>query len=200
MKITTGNTKLSTSIPNINLPAKITCRADAPCAKSGCYAGRGTFLYKQIKQCYAANLQHYVDDAKDYFDTIISQLDTPLIAYKFVRWHSSGDIVDSAYFKGMIRVAQEVPLVNFLCFTKRYEIVNQYIVDGNQMPSNLHIVFSAWDATWHFDNPFEFPVANVRFKNDKRDFSHSKPCSGACYDCLECWNLQKGESVVFNKH
>lgn len=198
MKITNGNSKLSASIPSINLPAGLTCRADAPCQK-GCYAKKGNFAYKKIKNCYMENLQDYITDPYKYFDDIIQQLKQPLVIYKFVRWHSSGDIVDREYLRGMVRVAQECKQINFLCFTKKYELINNYLY-LEQLPKNLHIIFSAWDKDWHFDNPYNLPVAMVRFKNDTRDFSKCFECSGKCYECVKCWKLKNGQSVVFDKH
>lgn len=199
MKITNGNTKLSASIPSINLPAGITCRTDAPCFKQ-CYAKRGRFMYKNIQKCYKANLDHYIRDANGYFDDIIKQIKQPLVIYKYVRWHSSGDIIDYNYLDGMCRVAEACKQVNFLCFTKKYELINKWILFGYKIPKNLHIVFSGWDESWKFDNPYNFPVALVRFKNDTRDFSKCKQCSGKCYECVACWKLKKGQTVVFDKH
>lgn len=199
MKITNGNSKLSVSIPSINLPAGFTCRTDAPCFRE-CYAKRGNFMYKNIQKCYKQNLDHYMSDGKGYFDDIIEQINQPLIIYKYVRWHSSGDIVDFDYLLGMIRVAKSCKKVNFLCFTKKYELVNKYLEQGGEIPKNLHIVFSGWDEKWHFDNPFNLPVAYVRFKNDTRDFSKAKQCTGKCYECVACWKLKNGQQVVFNKH
>ena len=199
MKITNGNTKLSASIPNINLPAGLTCRSDAPCCKQ-CYAKHGTFLYNKVQSCYRENLEHYLRDSNDYFDTIIKQLKQPLVIYKYVRWHSSGDIVDIKYLNGMCRVAHNCKQIKFLCFTKKYEIVNEYLSKGAVIPPNLKIVFSGWDEKWHFDNPYKLPVALVRFKNDKRDFSKCKECSGKCYECVACWKLKNGQTVVFDLH
>ena len=199
MKITNGNSKLSASIPSINLPAGITCRPDAPCCK-GCYAKKGNFLYKNIQNCYMDNLLHYMQDPKGYFKDIIKQLSQPLVIYRYVRWHSSGDIVDLNYFDGMCRVARKCKGINFLCFTKKYEIINTWLSAEATIPNNLHIVFSGWDESWKFDNPYNIPVAYVRFKDDKRDFSNAKQCTGKCYECVECWKLKKGDTVVFNKH
>lgn len=199
MKITNGNSKLSASIPSINLPAGITCRPDAPCCK-GCYAKHGHFLYKNIQSCYMENLEHYRNDPDGYFKDIIKQINQPLVIYKYVRWHSSGDIVDTRYLAGMYDVAMKCKGVNFLCFTKKYELVNDFINRVGEPPKNLHIVFSGWDSEWKFDNPHNLPVAWVRFKDDKRDFSKSKQCNGKCYECVGCWKLRKGQSVVFDKH
>lgn len=199
MKITNGNTKLSASIPSINLPAGITCRTDAPCFRE-CYAKRGNFMYKNIKKCYKENLDHYLKDSKSYFDDIIAQINKPLIIYKYIRWHSSGDIVDFNYLLGMIRVAKACKSVKFLAFTKKYDLVNKYLDEGGELPKNLKIVFSGWDESWKVDNPYNLPIALVRFKNDKRDFSKYKECIGKCYDCVACWKLKKGQTIVFDKH
>lgn len=199
MKVTNGNSKLSASIPSINLPAGITCRADAPCSK-GCYAKKGNFMYKNIRDCYMQNLVDYKNNPTKYFDDIIKFFNQDLAIFRYARWHSSGDIVDINYLNGMCKVASKCKQTKFLCFTKKYEIVNEYLDKGGVIPTNLHIVFSGWDKNWHFDNPHNLPTAFVRFKDDDRDFSKAKQCNNKCYECLKCWNLKKGQSVVFNKH
>lgn len=199
MKVTNGNSKLSASIPSINLPAGITCRPDAPCSK-GCYAKKGNFMYKNIRDCYMQNLVDYKNNPTKYFDDIIKFFNQDLAIFRYARWHSSGDIVDINYLNGMCKVASKCKQTKFLCFTKKYEIVNEYLDEGGCIPPNLHIVFSGWDANWTFDNPHNFPTSYVRFKDDTRDFNKAKQCTGKCYDCLNCWKLRKGQSVVFNKH
>jgi hypothetical protein len=199
MKVTNGNSKLSASIPSINLPAGITCRANAPC-RQGCYAKKGNFMYKNIRDCYMQNYLDFKSNANKYFDDIIKFFNNSLSIFRYARWHSSGDIVDFNYFDGMCRVAEACKQTNFLCFTKQYEIINTWVLFGNKIPKNLHIVFSGWDEDWQFENPYNFPVALVRFKNDKRDFSKAKECTGKCYECVECWKLKKGQTVVFDKH
>lgn len=197
--ITTGNSKLSAAIPSINLPAGITCRTDAPCFKE-CYAKHGTFLCKNVQTKYRQNLDMYMTNPQGYFDQIITELRKPLIVYKYVRWHSSGDIVDYAYLEGIVRVAQKCKTIKFLCFTKKYSLVNRYLMSGHTFPKNLHIVFSGWDATWNVPNPYNLPITLVKFKNDTRDFSKYKECHGKCYECLGCWKMKPGEVIYFNKH
>ena len=104
MKVTNGNSKLSASIPSINLPAGITCRADAPCKKE-CYARKGNFAYRPVKECYMQNLKDFVKDPNKYFDDIIKFFKQDLSIYRYARWHSSGDIVNDEYLQGMCRVA-----------------------------------------------------------------------------------------------
>ena len=160
--VSNTNTKLGASILSINLPAGITCRADAPCRKSGCYAMKGHWLYQNVKNSLQENLDAYVNNPSLYFDSISSQ--TALA--RFVRWHSSGDIVDAKYFEGMCKVARKNKATHYLCFTKKFEIINDFIASGKKIPKNLSVVFSAW-SNWIPDNPYNLPTTYVYGKNFK---------------------------------
>lgn len=195
--VSNTNTKLGASILSINLPAGITCRADAPCRKSGCYAMKGHWLYQNVKNSLQENLDAYINNPSLYFDSIASQ--TALA--RFVRWHSSGDIVDDKYFEGMCKVARKNKATHYLCFTKRFEIINDFLVSGKKIPKNLSVVFSAW-SDWIPDNPFNLPITYVYGKNFNNDLipKDSIPCVGRCESCQSCWTLKKGQSVYFKKH
>ena len=195
-RVTNGNTKLGKQIANINLPMGVTCRPDAPCFKD-CYARRGHFRFQGPTKCMQENLDAYTNNAKKYFDSIAEQ--TALS--KYVRWHSSGDIVDRQYLEGMCRVARKNKETHYLCFTKKYELVNDFLRDNKRIPKNLRIVFSAW-SDWLPENPYNLPVAYVSGKKFNNDIipADAIPCIGKCYECQSCWQLRKGQSVCFHKH
>lgn len=194
--ISKTNSKLGI-IPSVNLPAGETCRPDAPCHKD-CYAKRGHWKYKNVIQSLAENLAEYKRDPDYYFDDIANKTRFD----RFFRWHSSGDIVDAAYFVGMCKVARKNKETKYLAFTKKFDIVNDYVDAGHRIPKNLTIVFSGWDADFKMQNPHNFPTTWVWFKNKIN--SHipegSMPCGGKCEECLACWQLRKGQSVFFKKH
>lgn len=206
-------TKLGAAIPSINLPPIVTCRPDAPCAKcveegGGCYALRGHWLYPNVRNTVWNNLYAYKTNPKLFFDVIAQQT----CMFKFVRWFSSGDIVNMEFFKGMVRVARKNKDVKYLCFTKKYEIVNDYLNAGLRIPSNLKIVFSTW-GDFIPENPHNLPMTYVRLNmrgnkeqklkikemNDKIPET-AIPCTGKCYACQSCWSLKKGQNIVFKKH
>lgn len=202
VKISHTNSKLGGSIPSVNLPAGLTCRAEAPCQK-GCYAKKGNFTYKNVKLSLQNNFEAFKKDPQAYFDDVISQLNNDDVTYKFFRWHSSGDIVNLEYLKGIVRVAEACPQTKFLCFTKKFSLVNMYLEFNPNIPDNLHIVFSAWDKDFNVPNPHNLPVTYVNFKDTTRNPEIPEfaiPCIGKCYECKACWSLQKGQSVVFNQH
>ena len=202
IKISTSNTKLGYQIPSISLSPECSCRKDAPCAK-GCYGKKGHFTYSNVKDSQKHNYEVYVNAPETYFKDIISYLNDSLISYKYFRWHTVGDIVDMKYFQGMVEVAEKCKQVKFLCFTKKFDIVNTYLKEGGKIPSNLKILFSAWHNAFKVDNPYNFPVAYVFFKRKELNPDINPlaiPCEGHCPECLACWSLKKGQAVVFNQH
>ena len=200
--ISLTNAKLGGKIPSINLPAGKTCRADAPCQK-GCYAKKGTFIYPNAKESLANNLLNYIMEPENYFQQIINYLNDNDICFRFFRWHASGDIVDYNYLLGIIEVAKAVPQTRFLCFTKKFNLVNKYLDKGFKIPQNLNIVFSAWDNVFKVENPYNLPVTYVSFNNPERNADipqNAFKCTGDCSTCKICWNLASGQSTVFHQH
>lgn len=200
-KISNAVSKLGIGIGTINLPAVSTCRADAPCRK-GCYACKGNFTYKTVKSGLQKNLDAFIEDPNKFFNILHNQLE--MIPYKFFRYHSSGDIVNERYLEGMCWLARKHKGTQFLCFTKKYELVNKYL-NSHRKPKNLVIVLSNW-GEWVCDNPHNLPTAWVEFgtETDKLIPENSIKCHGKCAECINtsehCWRIQKGESVYFHKH
>lgn len=192
--ISKGNSKMGL-IYSVSLPPIITCRADAPC-KKGCYALKGAFLYKNVSSAYLNNYELYNNNPLEFELSILKQLPQ----YGVFRWHVSGDIINNEYLNMMVRLAKKLKNVKFLAFTKKYEIVNEYL-NNYKLPKNLKIVFSAWNGL-ELENNHKLSVAYVYDKNniDERIPKDALPCNGDCNNCMVCWGLKKNQSVVFNKH
>jgi hypothetical protein len=200
MKISLTNSKLGDKIPSLNLPTTV-CRANAPC-KKGCYAMKGNWLFKNVVNSLQSNLDHFLQDSKGFFDDIINYINNDDITYKFFRWFSSGDIVNQTFLNGMVRVAERCKQTKFLCFTKKYELINEYL-NVAELPKNLKIVLSAWDKDFKVDNPHNLPMTYINFKDQTRNADIPEfaiPCVGTCSKCKACWSLKKGQSVYFNQH
>lgn len=197
--ISRGITKLGESIPSVNLPPVLTCREDAPCFKH-CYARKGRFAFQHNKDLLNRNLEVWREDP-DGFERDVR---IAVFQSRFFRFHSSGDIPDAAYLGMMVRVAASCPKTNILCFTKKFELVNEFIRENGSLPGNLNIVFSAW-GDFIPDNPYGLPVAYIRLRHESSSIPESaRQCPGYCGDCIQtgcsCWDLKPGESVVFNEH
>ena len=199
--ISKTNSKLGV-IPSVNMPPIVTCRDDCPCATS-CYATKGRFRFPNVVRTLRDNYEEYISNPSKYFRDVQNAINNGMISYSYFRWHASGDIIDTPYFHGMIEIAHRLPNTSFLAFTKKFEIINQYISDGGVIPDNLHIVFSAWGASLEVPNPYSMPVAHVRFSDENENTAipeDAEECLGNCQECLRCWNIRSGQSVVFVLH
>lgn len=200
-RVSNAVSKLGVGIATVNLPAVVTCRKDAPCFK-GCYARKGNFSYNNVKTSLDKNLEAFKENPDLFFERIHLQLE--MIPYRFFRWHSSGEIVDERYLEGMFWLARKHKGTQFLCFTKKYELVNAYL-NNHKKPKNLILVFSNW-GEWICDNPHNLPTAWVEFGKESDNLipADANVCSGNCGTCVNtsehCWRMQKGESVKFHRH
>ncbi len=205
LKISKGNSKLG-DIPSVSLPAGITCREDCECGTK-CYAAKLERLRPNVKAAYRHNLEVLEKDPETYW----REVEAAIMMARFFRFHVSGDIPNAEYFEKMVEVAKRNRHCEILCFTKKYDIVNNFIYNGwahrhtmPLIPKNLHIIYSAW-RNLLMKNPYGLPEAHVRYRDGSTTASEkAKECGGNCTDCAVtnegCWTLGVGEQVVFNEH
>lgn len=187
-------------IPSVGLPPGKTCRPDAPCLKK-CYARKGRFAFQRNKELLQKNLRIWNED-HDFFAHEVMIAAFPA---KFFRWFPSGDIPDEDFLKMMVSVSDEVPGTRFLAFTKKDDLVNQYLDTHPMWPGNLVIALSAWGDEFEIKNPHGLPMAYIRFKKKQCTIPpDAHQCPKFCGDCVfskaSCWDLKPGESVVFDEH
>jgi len=197
ISVSPGNTKLG-AVPSVSLPPVITCKKGCLCGKDGvCYALRICRIRPSVCNAYTRNFQAW----NEFPEAFELQVKSAACTSRFFRWHVSGDIVNMDYLKMMVRIARELPMTQFLAFTKQYEIVNQFM-ETESIPENLKLIFSAWPGM-DMPNPHELPVANVIFKGEQ-PAEHWKICGGNCTECacqgVGCWELKKGEEIAFYEH
>ena len=200
---TNKNKKLGGGILQCNMPYITTCRCDAPCKKE-CYCNRGHLLI--ANKHHVKRYEMYKASPDLFFNKIDVELQTS--NFSFFRWHSSGDIVDERYFLGMVETAKKHSEIKFLAFTKKYEIVNNFLDKGGILPKNFNVVYSAWGAGWSVPNPHNLPVSHIETGNALFDSvipsERAYKCSGFCGTCVKgvgnCWDLKRGECVVIKKH
>lgn len=186
------------SIKSISMPRIATCAPGVPCAKT-CYV-RHFDWRGVVRNAYDNNLNLWLSDPDGF------EVQATAAAYGsfYFRWHVSGDIVDRRYFEMMCRIAIKLPRTQFLAFTKKYDLINEYLAADNKIPNNLHILFSSW-PNYNMNNPYNLPVAYISFKNGICEApTDACECSGHCEDCAyagkNCWVLEKGQSVVLKEH
>lgn len=218
VSISKGNEKMG-AIQSVSLPSGITCR-DCECRKK-CYAGRLEKLRRSVRNAYLNNLNVLNTEPETYW----REVEAAIMLSRFFRFHVSGDIPSPDYFGQMVDIARRNPHCEILCFTKKYEIVNDYIADALHIrqarqlqtgqgesapetdeifPENLHIIMSAWRGL-EMVNPYSLPEAHVRYRDGTTTASDGAiECGGNCTECAiteeGCWTLKRGEQVIFNEH
>lgn len=197
VKISKGNSKLG-AIPSVSLPSIKTCRNCA--CQEKCYAQKLERLRPAVRNAYQHNLEVWIKDP----DTYWREVEASIMMSRFFRFHVSGDIPSFKYLVNMVAIAKRQPHCEILCFTKKYNLVNEFIEQGGELPSNLHMIFSGWVGL-EMANPFSLPEAHVRYRDGSTTAREDAiECSGNCTECAltegGCWNLQKGQQVIFNEH
>lgn len=198
VKISKGNSKMG-DIPSVSLPSGKTCRSDCSCYKL-CYAKRFERMRPSVREAYQHNLDLLNYDPATYW----REIEASIMMSRFFRYHVSGDIPDNVYLAHMIDIAKRNPHCEMLCFTKKYDLVNNFITFGGTIPKNLHIIFSGWYDI-EMVNPYNLPEAHVRYRDGSTTAREdAKSCSGNCTECAitdgGCWTIKYGEQVVFNEH
>ena len=197
VKISKGNSKLG-AIPSVSLPSIKTCRNCA--CQEKCYAQKLERLRPAVRNAYQHNLEVWIKDPETYW----REVEASIMMSRFFRFHVSGDIPSFKYLINMVEIARRQPHCEILCFTKKYNLVNEFIEQGGELPGNLHMIFSGWVGL-EMVNPFSLPEAHVRYRDGSTTAREDAiECSGNCTECAltegGCWSLQKGQQVVFNEH
>ena len=198
IKISKGNEKMG-NIASVSLPAGITCRHDCECYKK-CYAKKLERMRPSVKAAYQHNYDILNQDSNTYW----REVEASIMMSRFFRYHVSGDIPDNVYLAHMIEIAERNPHCEMLCFTKKYDLINDHLNFGGTIPGNLHIIFSGWKGL-KMDNPYNLPEAHVLYRDGTTTARNdAKLCGGNCTECAitdnGCWTIKHGEQVVFNEH
>lgn len=196
ISISPGNSKMGL-IPSVSLPPVVTCAAGVPCAAK-CYAAKLCRIYPTVKNAYARNLEIFQNSPDHYF----LQLNAAIAVSRFFRLHVSGDFPTLEYVREVLRIARNNAHCQIMAFAKRYTWVNALIDAGEEIPENLHIIFSGWGG-YAVPNPHNLPMSQVIFKGES-PAENWKVCGGNCAECATtcggCWALKRGETVAFYEH
>lgn len=198
LKTSPGNIKMG-AITSVSMPSLITCRNDCECNKL-CYGNKIERLRPSVRNAYRQNLELL----QKHPETFWREVEAVIMMERFFRFHVSGDIPDADYFRNMCGVASRQPHCQILCFTKKYEIVNSYLASGEEIPDNLHVIFSGWRYL-KMDNPYNLPEAHVLYKDGTTTANETAIlCTGNCSNCARqnggCWSLKAGQQILLKQH
>lgn len=220
--ISKGNHKIGNCL-NVSIMPVVTCGKMGKLCCVICYAVRcfcqmGIKGNKWKKNKWLINTLLAVFYPEKYFGEIksaisdgVSRKRNPI---KFFRWHVGGEILSLGYFKWMCFIAEEFPNVRFLAFTKRYELVNEYMDKNggrNCIPENLSVIYSAAPGQ-SVPNPYHLPECHIFMADEtlnkvwRVEFVESKiyNCPSNCETCqcngAGCWFIKDGCIILIIQH
>ena len=197
----TNNKKLGSRIGSINFLPILSCADNIPCSHN-CYARKGRQNANNARWCYFLNWLSYFNDKDKFFSKLKNYILYEELS--IIRYFSAGDIPDKDFFVKACELAESLNGIKFLCFTKKGNIVNDYLDQNEKIPNNFSVILSQW-GSWQQNNPYDLPTAYVKLKHIECEIPNNAiKCSNYCGDCIRtdhnCWNLKSGESVYFKQH
>ena len=183
-------------IKNISFPPIISCRPRALCANK-CYAKQAYLQYPGTKKAWDENYQLYKTVPTEYWNQLYKWFQNRHKPIKYFRWHVSGDIPDNKYYSHMILFCRIFNDIQFLCFTKRYELIKY----KHLVPRNLTMIYSHW-----INDGITLKGVRQAWVYDSKDVDNRIPksaykCPADCQVCgLMCWKLKNSGHVMFNIH
>lgn len=128
---------------------------------------------------------------------------------KVLRWQSSGEILNYNYLLHMIKLAVEMPDVQFYFYTKRFAFIEKYAKDHGAFPKNLVCNISEWKGN---TNAYQLDGLNKFVYDDGTDTALEKlvHCPAVdkkghktgvtCAECKRCFSGNKGIITAVYDH
>lgn len=200
VKLQKGNRKTGQNCWTVSLLPVVDCGNCSKC-KRNCYDLRNDLIYPQVIADRAKNSAIHKADPKRYWNEISTQVKANFV--RELRLNVGGDLKDDD-FQYIAKLGRENPQTMILFFTKNYKGINEFL-NHHKFPKNVKPIMSTW-AGMKMDNPYKLPQSHVLYEDGKTTAPEygAVYCGGNCSECAfkgeGCWNLKKGEHVVFHAH
>lgn len=200
VKLMQGNRKTGVNCWTVSLAPIIDC-ANCDGCMDGCYDIRNDLIYPQVIADRAKNSAIHMMAPDRYWREIDQQIKENFVTE--LRINVGGDLT-YLDFKMVKILGENNPRTMILFFTKNYEGINKFL-DNDSFPENVHPIMSAWEGM-EMNNPHNLPCSHVLYEDGRTTAPEYGAiyCGGNCSECAfkgdGCWNLKRGEHVIFKAH
>lgn len=200
VKLQKGNTKTGANCWTVSLLPVIDCKNCDKC-KWDCYDLKNDLIYPAVINDRCRNSLIHQHEAERFWKEIDAQIKENFVME--LRLNVGGDFgyEDFSYIRG-IGISNPKTMIMF--FTKNYDEINKWL-EHNEFPENVKVIMSTW-CGMEMKNPHNLPQSHVLYE----DGTTTAPefgavyCGGNCSECAfkgeGCWNLKKGDHVIFRAH
>ena len=128
---------------------------------------------------------------------------------KVLRWQSSGEIMNYNYLLHMVKLAIELPDVQFYFYTKRFKFMEQYLKECGELPKNLVCNISEWKGN---TEGYQLDGLNKFVYDDGTDATlenlvhcpavskNGRKTDVTCDECGRCFSGNKGIITAVYDH
>ena len=200
IKLQKGNTKTGQNCWTVSLIPIADCPNCTKC-KYACYDICNVCFQPAVQNDRAKNSALHKADPKRFWEEVDIQVKANFVTE--LRINVGGDLSDDD-FAYVAELGRKNPRTMILFFTKNYKGINKYLTN-NEFPENVKTLMSAWKGM-DMENPNNLPCSHVLWE----DGTTTAPqygaiyCGGNCSECAfkgeGCWNLKKGQHVIFRAH
>ena len=204
---------------------KGSCQGCCDGCESFCYAIHGAQQHhNSVLPSVIKNLMLYRHDPVRFENELDSELSNWKSDEKIFRWHASGEIESYDYLEMMMRIAEKHPEVKFYSYTKRFKMIEKYLDNHGDFPSNFVWNLSVWENNLvesGFNMNYIDKVQRFEWKDNisVEDYNHSIHCMSVehtgktsgklgrlnhnmnCRKCGLCWKGKcKGKTILVANH
>ena len=195
-----GNRKTGVNCWTVSLLPVVDCVNCSECMWN-CYDLKNDLIYPPVIKDRCRNSAIHKADIKRFWEEINMQVKANFV--QELRINVGGDLTEED-FSYVAWLGRENSKTMILFFTKNYKGINKWL-DTNEFPENVRPIMSAW-CGMEMENPHNLPCSHVLYEDGRTTAPEygATYCSGNCSECAfkgeGCWNLKKGEHVIFRAH
>jgi hypothetical protein len=160
-------------------------------------------------QCYSASMlqgvrKNCVEPWQRNSDTLSEKVllsdSLPTINAAAFRFHAHGELINLTHLVNFVNIARKNKLSTFALWTKRKNLINEFIATGGVIPDNLILIYSNAktdkvlnDIPKYFDKVFNASQSGIVEEGQTE-------CTGkSCIDCLACYRKDNGKTIIVEK-
>ena len=200
VKLQRGNRKTGPNCWTTSFLPVIDCGNCDKC-KPTCYDFKSNMFMPAVIADRARNSAIHKADPERYWKEVDTQIKANFV--QELRINVGGDLNDDD-FAYVAKLGRQNKGTMILFFTKNYKGINKFL-EHHKFPTNVKPIMIRWEGM-SIDNPYKLPEAHVLYEDGRTTAPEygAVYCGGNCSECAMeskgCWNLKKGQHVIFKVH
>jgi len=175
---------------------------------SKCYARKGSYCYPSVENVRQVNYAHYIENPSNFYEELKTLIETEYLKTRvaYFRWFDSGDLVSTDMLESIIKLAIDLPYIQFWLPTKEYNMVksvtDNLLLLNKQLPVNIAIrlsVFMIDGDYFKFDPSMKDILQSRVISLETTPYEDEIVCYGNCVSCnYSCWDAT--QSIAYPQH